>query len=186
MCLPLLPLLWEHHRCTFYLERAVPTQRAIQDFQVAYPQKQAVKKWVGFNTRDSKPQKLVCVSHAPIRVLKTARVKRLSKTKPFCYRGREELEHLSIIHENHFKASRLSPLPSITWTFTFDVNILVCQDWTKDWAPNGLQNSPTNGSVVSIPLPSKLPSPASPSRHLEGVKSGRYGQSWRELQSQWV
>ncbi len=36
-----------------------------------------------------------------------------------------------------------------------------------------LQNGPTNGDVVSTPLPIKLLSLASPPRYLKGMKSGR-------------
>ncbi len=41
------------------------------------------------------------------------------------------------------------------------------QGWAVDLAPTGLQNSPTRGGVVSTPLPIKLLSLASPSRHLD-------------------
>ncbi len=64
------------------------------------------------------------------------------------------------------------------------------QDWAGDLAPTDLQNVPANGSAVSTPLPIKLLSLASPSRHLKRVKSGCSDalkpdkQAWLELQNE--
>ncbi len=41
------------------------------------------------------------------------------------------------------------------------------QGWVVDYAPTNLQNCPTNGGIISTPLPIKLLSLASPSRPLE-------------------
>ncbi len=44
----------------------------------------------------------------------------------------------------------------------------ICQGWVVDLAPTNLQKNPTNGGVVSTtPLPVKLLSLASSSRHLD-------------------
>ncbi len=53
-----------------------------------------------------------------------------------------------------------------------DVKGSARQGWVVDLAPADLQNDPTNGGVISPYLPIKLLSLASPSSHLEGVKSG--------------
>ncbi len=42
----------------------------------------------------------------------------------------------------------------------------ICQRWAADWALTALQKSP-NGGVISTPMPIKLISLASPSRHLD-------------------
>ncbi len=52
----------------------------------------------------------------------------------------------------------------------------VRQGWAVDKAPTDLLNGPTTRGVVNTPLPIKLLSFASPSRHLrEGVKSNCSG-----------
>ncbi len=82
-----------------------------------------------------------------------------------------------------FKASTYSPK---------GVKGSVCQDWLADWAPAYLHKSP-HGGVVSIPLPIKLLSLTSPSRHLHSNQNGgcvqtpalsnRTSSNWLELQS---
>ncbi len=42
------------------------------------------------------------------------------------------------------------------YTYILGGNGSVCNDWTVDSTPTGQQNGPTNGGVVSTPLPSKL------------------------------
>ncbi len=67
------------------------------------------------------------------------------------------------------------------------------QGWVVDWAPSDLRSGPTNGCIISTPLPIKLLSLASPSRHLDlnqmgkdvkskcsgSLKQDRHGLSWK-------
>ncbi len=67
-----------------------------------------------------------------------------------------------------------------------------------DWAPTDIQSGPSNGGVISTPLPTKLLSPASPSRHLDSnlkgvcvleermLRCSQTVQARLELQSQFV
>ncbi len=61
---------------------------------------------------------------------------------------------------------------------SFGVSGSVCRGWAVDLAPTDLQSVPTNGGVVSTPLPSKLLSLASP-----GLKLKKTEQAWFELKS---
>ncbi len=44
---------------------------------------------------------------------------------------------------------------------------VVCQSWAVDLAPTDLKYSPMSSGTVSTPLPIKLLSHSSPSRHLD-------------------
>ncbi len=87
----------------------------------------------------------------------------------------------------YLQTEQSSPLPcvSLGWrwnlvfyndkivlNFTFigakQSNSSARQGWIVDWAPTGLQNGPTNGGVVTTPLPIKLLPLASPGLKLEG------------------
>ncbi len=50
-----------------------------------------------------------------------------------------------------------------------------CEGWAIDCAPTGLQNGPTNGGIVSTPLPIRLYRVTWIKIKRESVKSGHFG-----------